>query len=209
MIHITVQRSDQDPNNPDNVLALYSRKSIPKVNQDSGCNCPDYWNREHVFAKSHGNFGTSRGAGTDIHALRATDKSVNSERSNLDFDDGGSTLPINSADCPTCLIDSNSFEPPDEVKGSVARMMFYMATRYNGDSDSNGLTLELVLGVPTPFGSGTSSTLGQFGDLQSLLSWNDLYPPSDEEFMRNNMIFQIQGNRNPFIDHPEWVDLIF
>ena len=47
------------------------------------------WNREHVWAKSHGDFGTTMGAGTDLHHLRPTDASVNSSRSNLDFDNGG------------------------------------------------------------------------------------------------------------------------
>lgn len=79
-----------------------------------------------MYAKSHGDFGTSQGAGTDIHALRAADKSVNTERSAKDFDDGGSPLSSSEPreDCPSCLETSNSFEPPDEVKGDVARMVF-------------------------------------------------------------------------------------
>lgn len=203
------QRTDQDPLNPDNVLTLYSRRSTAKVDRDSGCSCPDFWNREHVWSQAHGNFGTTLGPGTDVHALRASDKSLNSERAAKDFAYGGGTLSANPGDCPTCLETDDTFEPPDAVKGSVARMIFYMATRYNGDTGSNGVTLDIVDYFPTPFGGGTSSTNGLFGKLGDLKTWNNLYPPTEEEYYRNNVIFQIQGNRNPFIDHPEWVDLIF
>ena len=191
-------------------MTLYSRRPTLKSDQDDGSNLPDDWNREHVWAKSHGDFGTTQGAGTDIHALRASDRSVNTERSSKDFAEGGSSLSNPEAldDCPVCLETSNSFEPPDEVKGSVARMIFYMVTRYNGDSGSNDLTLTAVNGVGTSYGSSTSGN-GELGDLATLLVWNDLYPPTDEEYYRNNIIFQIQGNRNPFIDHPEWANSIF
>eukprot|EP00934_Nitzschia_sp_Nitz4_P003328 Nitzschia sp. Nitz4//scaffold209_size42451//12273//14985//NITZ4_007356-RA/size42451-snap-gene-0.36-mRNA-1//1//CDS//3329541694//3318//frame0 len=206
-----LKRTDQDPENPDNVLLLYTRRSAPKAEQDTGCSCEDYWNREHVWAKSHGQFGTSMGAGTDIHALRAADKSVNTERSAKDFAEGGSTLSSsNSAiDCPLCLETDNSFDPPDSVKGSVARMIFYMATRWNGDTGSNGLTLEVLDQVGTTYGSGTSSTYGSIGKLSDLKAWNLAYPPTDEEYYRNNIVHQIQGNRNPFIDNYLLVEEIF
>ena len=193
-------------------MTLYSRRPTLKTDQDDGSNLEDDWNREHVWAKSHGDFGTTKGPGTDIHALRASDRTVNTERSSKDFAEGGSSLSNDDArgDCPSCLETSFSFEPPDEVKGSVARMIFYMATRYNGDDDSNGVTLTAV-DIPdtgTMYGSTTYGN-GELGDLATLLVWNDLYPPTDEEYYRNNIIFQIQGNRNPFIDHPEWVNSIF
>ena len=73
----------------------------------------DNWNREHVWAKSHGNFGTTAGAGTDLHHLRATDVSVNSSRGNLDFDNGG----VNHSEATECKYDSDSWEPRDSVKG--------------------------------------------------------------------------------------------
>jgi endonuclease I len=189
---------------------LYSRRSEPKGNQDDGSNEPDNWNREHVYAKSHGDFGTNLGPGTDLHALRAADKSVNTERSAKDFADGGSQLSSAEPrdDCPSCLETSDSFEPPDEVKGDVARMIFYMAVRYNGDSDSNGVTLSVVNGVGTPFGRSTTDN-GQIGDLASLKAWHASDPVSDEERHRNNLIYDIQGNRNPFIDNPQFVNTIF
>lgn len=192
-----LKRTDQDSENPHNVIELYTRRSIPKDRRDRGGSAPNLWNREHVWAKSHGSFGTRRGPGTDIHHLRPSDKSVNFERSNKDFAEGGSRL-RSSDDCPLCMKTDATFEPPDEVKGDVARMIFYMATRYAG-------FLEITQSV----GSGKTSGKGYLGKLSDLLKWNEQDPVSDEELHRNNLIFDEQGNRNPFIDHPEWVNEIF
>lgn len=205
-----LQRSDQYIDDSDYVMTLYSRRPTLKSDRDDGNNLPDDWNREHVWAKSHGYFGTTIGPGTDIHALRASDRTVNTERSSKDFGEGGTELSNLEAraDCPDCRETSDSFEPPDDVKGSVARMILYMATRYNGDEGSRGYALTAVNGIGTSFGPHTEPN-GELGDLTTLLDWNDLYPPTDEEYYRNNIIFQVQGNRNPFIDHPEWADSIF
>ncbi len=81
--------TDEDPNNPNNVILLYTGESRAK--NKAGGNVGD-WNREHTWAKSHGDFGTSNGPGTDIHNLRPTDVQVNSSRGNLDFDNGGSAV---------------------------------------------------------------------------------------------------------------------
>lgn len=203
------QRTDQDNDDSANVILFYSRRSHRKDDQDNGRNGQDAWNREHIYAKSHGNFGTSRGPGTDIHALRAADKSVNTERSAKDFAYGGSEL--SSADpredCPLCRETSTTFEPPDEIKGDVARMLFYMAVRYNGDDNSNEVTLNVVDGVGTEFGASTTD-FGEIGDLATLILWHNLDPVSDEERHRNNIIYDIQGNRNPFIDKPQFVETV-
>ena len=93
------------------------------------------------------------------------------------------------------LIDT--FEPPDVAKGDVARAMFYMDVRYAGDTDGEP-DLQLVDEVNT---SGT-----QLGKLSTLIHWHFQDPPDDFERQRNNLIYtNWQGNRNPFVDHPEWV----
>ena len=120
-----LQDTDEDPNNPSNVILLYSGASQAKSTNGGGV---DDWNREHVWAKSHGDFGTSTGPGTDVHHLRPTDVSVNSTRGNKDFDTGGSPV----AQAPGSLTDADSFEPRDADKGDVARMIFYMSVRYEG-----------------------------------------------------------------------------
>jgi endonuclease I len=202
-----LQTTDQDDSNPDNVILLYSRRSQPKISRDNGSG-GDLWNREHVWAKSHGDFATSRGPGTDLHHLRPSDASVNADRGSKDFDEGGGLLNGDSGgDCPSCLKTADTFEPPDEIKGDIARMLFYMAVRYEGDSGE--VDLEMSASIPTQFGSSTKGTVGRIGKLSTLLKWHVQDPVSDEEYHRNNKIHNIQGNRNPFIDHPEWASLIF
>ena len=81
--------TDQDPNNSSNVLLLYS--GVSRSKSLNGGDVGD-WNREHTWAKSHGDFGEAIGPGTDLHHLRACDVQVNSIRGNLDFDNGGSSV---------------------------------------------------------------------------------------------------------------------
>jgi len=187
-----LKQTDADPNNPNNVILFYSKVSSPKSNNGGDVN---NWNREHVWAKSHGDFGTSNGPGTDIHHLRPTNVKVNSYRGNLDFDNGGSPVP----GCNGCLKTGSSFEPPDSVKGDVARMLFYMATRYE-----QGDRVDLELNERLNNGSAP-----YHGKLSVLLEWHEQDPVDAFEANRNNVIHDIQGNRNPYIDHPEWVESIW
>lgn len=189
-----LKNTDEDPDNSSNVILLYT--GISRAKSDFGGNLGD-WNREHVWAKSHGNFGTSAPAGTDAHHIRPSDVKVNSLRGHLDFDLGGSPVP----NCPGCKRDSDSFEPPDRVKGDVARMIFYMATRYEGGSGEPDLeVVDRVNTYPNP----------EHGKLSELLDWNTQDPPDDFEENRNDVIYyQYQENRNPFIDHPEYANAIW
>ncbi|MGD7788222.1 endonuclease [Propionibacteriaceae bacterium Y1700] len=186
--------TDEDPDNSSNVILLYSGRSQAKSAHGGDQND---WNREHVWAKSHGDFGTATGPGTDIHHLRPTDTTVNSTRNNLDFDNGGE--PVKEAE--ECKYDSDSFEPRDEVKGDVARMIFYMAVRYDGtDGWADLEPNDKVENNSDPF----------MGKVSVLKQWNEQDPPSAFEKRRNDVIFEkYQHNRNPFIDHPEWVDAIY
>lgn len=185
---------DEDPTNSENVILIYTGKSLPKTANGTG---EDDWNREHVWAKSHGDFGTRLGAGTDLHHIRPADVTVNSSRNNKNFDN--SSNPHHEA--LLCRHDEDSFEPRDSVKGDVARMMFYMAVRYEGERDE--VDLELVEYM-------NESKSPYHGKLSTLLQWHKNDPVSDFERRRNNLIYEsYQGNRNPFIDHPEWVELIW
>jgi endonuclease I len=185
--------TDQDPNNTSNVIELYTGRSIAKSNNGGGTG---QWNREHVFAQSRGGFTTSAGPGTDLHHLRAEDVTVNGTRGNKDFDNGGTAV----SGCTDCWTDADSFEPRDAVKGDVARMLFYMAVRYEGDDGFGNLELSTVSGSAVP----------RIGDLDILLAWNAADPVDAFEMRRNDRIYtQWQGNRNPFIDHPEWAAAIW
>ncbi|MBI9033498.1 MAG: endonuclease [Bacteroidales bacterium] len=187
--------TDEDPENPENLILIYSGRSEPKANFGTG---NDQWNREHVWAKSHGGFGTNPPAGTDAHHIRPCDASINSSRSNLDFDNGGFQHP----EAVDCYYDSDSWEPRDAVKGDIARMLFYMAVRYEGDWGE--LDLEIV-----DFVNASPDYEPLHGKLSTLLEWNQQDPPDDFEIKRNNTVYDYQHNRNPFIDHPEWVGLIW
>ncbi|WP_432101414.1 endonuclease I family protein [Streptomyces sp. WAC 04229] len=189
-----LKTTDQDPADSGSVILLYSGLSRSKSSNggDSGD-----WNREHVWAKSHGDFGTATGPGTDIHHLRPEDVTVNSVRGNKDFDDGGSAF----SDSGGSLTDSDSFEPRDAVKGDVARMIFYMAVRYEGGEGFPDLEVN---------GSVDNGSNPYIGKLSVLKTWNDEDPPDAFEERRNQVIYDTyQHNRNPFVDHPEWVEAIW
>ncbi len=188
-----LRETDEDPDNPNNVILLYTGRSQPKNTFGGGA---DDWNREHVWAKSHGDFGNNPPAGTDAHHIRPTDASVNSSRGNLDFDNGGQQ----HNEATECYFDDDSWEPRDAVKGDVARMIFYMDVRYDG---SDGVAdLEVIDEVDT-------YPNAEHGKLSTLLEWHIEDLPDDFELNRNEVIYGYQENRNPFIDHPEFATAIW
>lgn len=189
-----LKQTDQDPANAGNVILLYSGESDSADNNggDAG-----NWNREHVWAKSHGDFGTANGPGTDVHHLRPTNVQVNSTRGSKDFDEGGEEV----EGAPGNFTDDDSWEPRDEVKGDVARMILYMDVRYEGNDDFPDLEANDEV---------ENGSAPNHGRLSVLKQWNEEDPPDDFEKNRNQVIFdEIQKNRNPFIDHPEWVGEIY
>lgn len=187
---------DEDPNNSSNVILLYKQTSSPKSNFGGGV---DNWNREHLWPSSHGDFGTSPPEGTDLHHIRPTDVSVNSDRGDKDFDNGGTQ----HSEASLCNYTADSWEPPDVVKGDIARAIFYMEVRYEGDAGESDLEIQ-------DFYTSTSSGNGQLGVMSTLIQWHTSDPVDAAEQARNNTIYNsYQENRNPFVDHPEYVDLIW
>ncbi len=189
-----LKEADKDPNNPNNIITIYMGYSLDAEGEYSAG-----WNREHVWAKSHGFPSSGDTAYTDCHHLHAADVSTNSARGNKDFDNGGQRYYDGGTVPSDCYYTTISWEPRDEVKGDVARSMLYMATRYN----SPALNLRLVDDIPT------SSNTPYFGKLSTLLAWNRFDPPDDWERRRNNVVESFQHNRNPFVDHPEFADRIY
>jgi endonuclease I len=191
--------TDRDPDNPANVILIYTGWSVDAAQEYNNGNG---WNREHVWAVSHGDFGTSMGAGTDVHHVRASDISVNSARGNKDFDNGG--IEYIDPDGPTgCYTTTYTWEPRPEDKGDVARMMFYMAVRYEGGFGEPDL--ELVDYAPS-----SPNNEPYHGVLSTLYQWHTEDPVDDRELYRNDVIYyQYQQNRNPFIDYPEFAGLIW
>ena len=196
--------SDRDPNNSNNVLCVYTQYSMSAAAE---YNSGNGWSREHVWAKSHGDFGTSTGAGTDVHNLKPADVSINSTRNNRDFDDGGDAVtdssPPSGYDGSTdCFKTSTTFEPPDSLKGDIARIIFYMVVRYEGENGE--VDLEMV-----NYADSSPSGEPYHGVQSTLYSWHVADAVSSFEQNRNDVIYSYQGNRNPFIDHPEYANYLW
>lgn len=134
--------------------------------------------------------------------MRPADASVNSAKNNRDFSTGV-TQYIDGSGPTQCFTDTDIWEPRDEVKGDVARMIFYMATRYEGENGE--VDLEIVDYVNT-----APSNEPYYGKLSTLLLWHQNDPVDEWEQDRNDIIYySYQGNRNPYIDHPEYVNYIW
>ena len=199
--------TDEDPANSNNVIEIYTGWSINRNSFGSGTTD---WNREHTWSKSHGDFGDVKPAGTDLHHLRPCDATVNSAKSNKDFDTGGTAYtdaspPPGYTGSTGCFTTTETWEPRDADKGDVARMIMYMAVRYDGDDSNMTTDLELVDHTYSDAGS----NLPYYGKLSTLLQWHYQDPPDAWEARRNNRIEERQGNRNPFIDHPEYAQFIW
>ena len=172
--HDYLYNADEDLENEDNVILIYSGESRYWEEYSSGNNSysPQTFNTEHVFPQS---LLVSEIARTDLHHLRAADADVNELRSNNPYTEG-------SGDYKS--VDDTAFFPGDEWKGDVARMILYLNVRYNED-------------------------ISKVGNLELFLKWNREDPVSAFEIQRNNVIEGAQGNRNPFIDNPYLVTLIW
>lgn len=181
--------TDPDPKGSGKAICIYSGRAL-----ESGA-----WNKEHVWAKSHGFPNESYEPYCDAHHLRPSTTKINSTRSNKDFGE----VPNATPDAYGNKTNNDLFEPRDEVKGDIARMMFYMETRYGSNTKYN---LKLVNSQTTS----ASDLNGRFGNLETLIKWHYDDPVSKEEIYRNNVIFDnYQHNRNPYIDHPKYVDYVY
>jgi len=187
------KQSDVDPDNPDNLILVYTGRSHDANDFGTG---GDHINREHVWAKSHGNFTDWMPMYSDVHNLKPADASVNVARSNKDFDNGG----VQHSEATECYYTDSTWEARDAVKGDIARIIFYMATRYEGDGGE--IDLEVV-------DWNNTYPNAQHGKLSTLLEWNLQDPPDEFERNRNNVIYSFQHNRNPFIDNPDFAQLIW
>ena len=194
------------------VLDIYSENPSgkdPYVYQHGSKQCGSYkvegdcYNREHVFPQGY--FNSASPMVSDIHHIVPTDGKVNGYRSSFPFGKVGSAnfISENGSKRGTSASPNYSgtvFEPIDEFKGDVARMILYFATRYESKlssfKDNDILTNSAFPGV-------------EAWELAVLKEWHTNDPVSQREIDRNNAAYTYQGNRNPFIDHPEYVALIW
>lgn len=192
--------------------------------------------KEHVWAKNHGfkvkgSKGDTfvPGAPTDLHHLVAADHNTNSAGHNDHFygvvakhdmtTEIKNYLANGESEISGWLdTKTDTFEPTDEWKGDIARCLLYMGTRYSYKKDVNTQAEPyLYLTDDTSYKDDDAQVAdsekkfhGVQYNLSELLSWNELDPVSDYEIHRNNLIYKnVQNNRNPFIDHPEWARRVY
>lgn len=163
----------------------------------------DCYNREHSFPASW--FNDASPMYSDLFLVYPTDGYVNNKRSNYPFGEVNSPswTSTNGSRLGTCSYPgytSTVFEPIDEYKGDFARSYFYIATRYQnliaGWISNTGASAVLA---------GNNTVCFTTWQLNMLYAWHQSDPVSTKETDRNNAVYTIQENRNPYIDHPEWV----
>lgn len=177
------------------VRGFFSQRAIPAENKAAGqAHDGAFWARAHIWSPAFGFDDIQALAHNDAHHVRAEARDLVAARGSLQWQMGGEA----HSDCE-CQFTAESWQPPAALRGDVARMLFYMATRYEG---SDGLDLELVAGM----GNAAANSLG---DLCTLLRWHAMDAVDDAERERNQLVFEFQGNRNPFIDHPEFATSIW
>ena len=189
--------SDADPNKSGNILWFYTGTSVSfNGSFNTGTN------REHVWPKNAGRaFPETTDAGSDAHHLRPANSSLNSTRSNNNFGEvattSGNIVKENgSSTYANPAYQANSvFYPGVGYRGATARILMYVQTRWG---DKYSLTFVL--------GQGNNKTIG---DIEDLMKWHLEEPPTAEEKARNEAVYAVQGNRNPFIDHPEYAEMIY
>lgn len=193
-----LKKSDVSPLNSNNVWLMYTEQERRVIDFQTGSTNTGKWNREHIWSRSRGPFssieydevtdGMSVWTETNADSLRHG----NSDAHHLRAADGPENSSRGNNDFP-------EYNGPVGSQGSwhgdVARALFYMDLRYNN--------LAMVNGNPA------NTTTGQIGDLATLIQWHRNDPPDDFEMNRNNVIYTWQNNRNPFIDNPNLVELIY
>lgn len=207
---------DQYYENDGTILDIYSENptTTDPYNYQLDVNrCGQYtaegncYNREHIVPQSL--FDEQFPMKSDAHFIRATDGKVNGERGSLPFGvvgipDFQSQNGSKRGTSASLGFSGTVFEPINEFKGDVARMIFYFVTRYEtqltGFTNANGTGNML----------GTSAYPGlQDWELKQLIIWHNQDPVSNTEISRNNATYAFQGNRNPYIDNPAFVDAVW
>lgn len=222
--------ADEDPNNSGKILDAYRNHSYTKVSGRAGTGSGLTYNREHTwpnslgFASTTGDKGLPYAPYTDTHMLYLTDAQWNADRGNKPFGKcdsncgerateanngvggGSGGYPGNSNWVRTPDGNTGTFEVWGRRKGDMARAVMYMAVRYEGGKDAKTGQSEPDLELTDDRSKivKTAASPAYMGLLSTLIEWHLSDPPDAAERARNEVIYSFQGNRNPFIDHPEW-----
>ena len=191
-----LKAADESPLNSNEIWLVYSEESRAKYLYQTGSDGTGFWNREHVYPRSRGGFfsieddGMATGINTWWNTNADSTRHANSDAHGLRAADANENSSRGNQHF-------GQYNGPNETagsfKGDVARAVFYLAVRYND--------LSVVDGFP--------EMEGELGDLATLLDWHEEDQADDFEMRRNNIIYEWQNNRNPFIDYPELASYIW
>ena len=177
------EAADEAQDDSTSIFCVYTRHNIKK-NSHCGSYSWDTWNREHVYTQS-----AFPNSDKDNHNIFACEGQINNYRSSLKYDEvkdkGGSRITVFGHVTDCYYIKSTSFEPCDEAKGEIARACLYCTVYYGYNLSSIFVSTDVAL------------------------EWNAKYTVTPREIYRNNVVYGLQGNRNPFIDHPSYAQAIY
>lgn len=216
-----LERAQTDPSNPNNILDVYRNDSLQKFSGN--------YNREHTWPRSYGfpDDGSDNYPFTDCHMLRLCNPGYNSARSNKPYRFCASTCSEfitaggtsgqypGTSNWTSGSFSSGTWEVWADRRGDVARGLLYADLRYEGGNHGTTGIAEpdLILTDNNTLiansNTGQNESVAYMGSLSALLAWHASDPVDDFERARNDEVFQWQGNRNPFVDNPEWVDCLY
>ncbi len=230
-----VNAADEDALNPGNILDIYRNASYPKISGGTGAyNREHSWPKSYGFPNGSSS-QISCGSNypyNDVHHLFASDAGYNSSRSNNPYRDcdascaeketletngrgGGTGVYPGKSNWRLGTAGNETWQTWSGRKGDVARAMFYMAVRYEGGfhTDTGHNEPDLILtddyALIAASNTGQNESVAYMGMLSDLLAWHEADPVDDIERRRNEAVFSYQGNRNPFIDNPDWAGCVF
>ena len=176
------EAADEAQDDSSSIYCVYTRHNIKK-NAHVGSYSWDTWNREHVYTQT-----AFPASDKDNHNIFACEGQINNTRGNLKFAEvknNGGTRVSEFGHTTDCYVSSSYFEPCDEAKGEIARACLYCTIYY-------GYTLPEI-----------------FDSIDTALKWNATFTVTPREIYRNNIVQGLQGNRNPFVDHPSYAQAIY
>ena len=189
----------ENPNGTDAYAFTLGTNQCGNYNSEGDC-----YNREHIVPQ--GSFGSASPMKNDIHHVVPSDGYANGKRGSYPFGTVGSATwtSLNGSKVGSSNVSGYSgtvFEPLDEFKGDIARAILYFVTRYENTVD--GYTSFDMF-------NGTENQALEDWALDMLLDWHYNVDPVDQrERDRNDAAYNFQGNANPFVDHPEYANLIW
>ncbi|MFC3157742.1 endonuclease [Chryseobacterium arachidis] len=173
------------------------------------------YNREHAVPQS--TFNSNYPMYSDLHFVIPTDARINQLRNNYPYGIGNSTIhytftnssKIANSAIPNYVYTNRVYEPINEFKGDIARMLLYFAVRYEDKLPSFNYSTNINPAMDRSALDGTAERAFDAPYIAMLLQWHAQDPVSQREIDRNNAVYTIQNNRNPFIDNPQWVNQIW